>query len=254
MPRYFVQLAYNGANYNGWQIQENTPNTIQEVLQNKLSLVFSETIDVVGCGRTDTGVHAKDYIAHFDSTKPHLHLPESNSVYKLNKILPHDIAIKSIRKVTDNANARFDAIERSYEYYLHQSKNPFLTQQSLYVFGAIDFEAMNLAASYLLNVTEFTSFSKVNTQTYTNNCKVTYAQWHCINEHEYVFKISANRFLRNMVRAIVGTLLDVGKHKISLEEFKTIIEQKNRSEAGMSVPAHALFLTNILYPEHLFND
>lgn len=253
MPRYFIQLAYNGTNYNGWQIQDNTPNTIQQVLQDKLSMILSETIDVVGCGRTDTGVHAKDYYAHFDSAKTDLHIEGSNYIYKLNKVLPYEIAIKKIYSVKDDASARFDAEFRSYEYFLHSYKDPFLTESSLLFYGNLNFEAMNEAANYLLTVTDFTSFSKVNTQTKTNNCDVTYAKWVKLNDTQFVFKITANRFLQNMVRAIVGTLLEVGKGKINLEEFKTIVNNKNRSGAGMSVSGHALYLTDIHYPKSIFN-
>jgi tRNA pseudouridine38-40 synthase len=253
MPRYFIQLAYNGANFNGWQIQDNTPNTIQEVLEIKMSMILSETIKVVGCGRTDTGVHAKDYYAHFDSEKTDLNLTDANYVYKLNKVLPYEIAIKKIYSVRDEASSRFDAEYRSYEYFLHSYKNPFLTNSSLLYYGDLNFEAMNEAASHLLTVTDFTSFSKVNTQTKTNNCNVIFAQWFKLNDTEFVFKITANRFLQNMVRAIVGTLLEVGKGKMSLDEFKIIIENKNRSGAGMSVSGYALYLTNIQYPETIFN-
>lgn len=252
MPRYFIQLAYNGTNFHGWQVQDNTPLTVQHVLQEKMSMIIGHPIEVVGCGRTDAGVHAKDYYAHFDSEKTDLHT-DKNYVYKLNKVLPFEIAIKKIYSVKDEASARFDAVSRTYDYLIHRSKSPFLFNSSLYVFGDIDFKAMNEAASYLLTVEDFTSFSKVNTQTFTNNCTVTFAQWIKQNEDEYVFKISANRFLRNMVRAIVGTLLEVGKGKLTIEEFKTIVNNKNRSDAGMSAPGHALYLTDIQYPEIIFN-
>lgn len=253
MPRYFIQLAYNGSAFNGWQIQDNTPNTVQQVLQDKLSMILSESIKIVGCGRTDTGVHAKDYYAHFDSEKMNLHLSESNCVYKLNKVLPFEIAIKNIYAVKEEANARFDAEFRTYDYYLHSFKNPFLTHSSLLMYGDLNYEAMNEAADHLLTVTDFTSFSKLNTQTKTNDCNVVYAKWTKLNDAEFVFTITANRFLQNMVRAIVGTLLEVGKGKIDLNEFKTIVENKNRSSAGMSVAGHALYLTNIQYPKSVFN-
>ena len=254
MPRYFIQLAYNGTNYNGWQVQDNTPNTVQQILNEKLSMIIGHPVEVVGCGRTDTGVHARDYYAHFDSEKTDLHQPGTNYVYKLNKVLPFQIAVSKIILVKDNASARFDAQLRTYEYLVHTFKNPFLFDGSLYVFGDINFEAMNEAAAYLLTVTDFTSFSKVNTQARTNNCNIIFAQWLKQNDHEYVFKITANRFLRNMVRAIVGTLLEVGKGKITFEEFKTIVSDKNRSNAGMSVPAHALYLTQVRYPETIGNN
>jgi tRNA pseudouridine38-40 synthase len=254
MPRYFIQLAYNGSAFNGWQIQDNTPNTVQQELQDKLSMILSEVIKVVGCGRTDTGVHAKDYYAHFDSEKVYLHLPESNVIYKLNKVLPFEIAVKQIYSVKDEANARFDAEFRTYEYYLHSFKNPFLTNSSLLVYGDLNFEAMNVAANYLLSVSDFTSFSKINPQTKTNICNVVHAKWIALNDNEYVFTITANRFLQNMVRAIVGTLLEVGKGKISFGDFKQIIESKRRSNAGMSVAGHALYLSEIQYPKSIFND
>ncbi len=254
MPRYFIQLSYNGTNYNGWQKQENTPNTVQQVLHEKLSMIMGRNIEVVGCGRTDTGVHARDYFAHFDCDKTDLHLPESNYVYKLNKVLPFEIAAKKIYVVNDSASARFDAESRTYDYLIHRSKNPFIFNSSLYVYGHLNVELMNTAAEHLLAVIDFTSFSKVNTQNKTNNCSVTFAKWIKLNDDEYVFKITANRFLRNMVRAIVGTLLEIGKEKITLEEFKTIIANKNRSDAGMSAPAHALYLVHIQYPEALLNN
>lgn len=253
MPRYFIQLAYNGTNYNGWQIQDNTPNTVQQITQEKLSLIIGRSIEVVGCGRTDTGVHAKDYYAHFDSEKTDLHLEGANYIYKLNKVLPYEIVVKKIYSVKDEASARFDAEFRSYEYFLHTFKDPFLTTSSLLFYGDLNFDAMNEAASHLLSVTDFTSFSKVNTQTKTNNCNVTFAQWTKLNDAQYVFKITANRFLQNMVRAIVGSLLEIGKGKINLEEFKTIVANKNRSGAGMSVSGHALYLTSIQYPTSIFN-
>lgn len=252
MPRYFIQLAYNGTNYNGWQVQENTPDTVQQVLQEKMSIILGKPIEVVGCGRTDAGVHAKDYYAHFDFEHIDVANSDTKEVFKLNKILPKDIVVKKIFIVKDEASARFDAESRTYEYFIHRFKNPFIHESSLYVFGTLDFEKMNEASYFLLSVQDFTSFSKVNTQTFTNNCMVTFAQWIQINKEEYVFKITANRFLRNMVRAVVGTLLEVGKGKISLDEFKTIVNNKNRSDAGMSAPGHALYLSHIQYPQSVF--
>lgn len=254
MPRYFIQLAYNGTNYHGWQVQDNTTQTVQQVLQDKLSIILNQKIELVGCGRTDTGVHAKDYYAHFDSEINGLHLLEGNYVFKFNKILPKDIAIKSIFLVKDDASSRFAAESRTYDYFIHRHKNPFLNESSLYVFGNLNIELMNEAATYLYSVTDFTSFSKVNTQTFTNNCTVTFAQWIKISDEEFVFKITANRFLRNMVRAIVGTLIEVGKEKITLDDFKIIVENKNRSDAGTSAPAHALYLVDIHYPKTIFSE
>lgn len=252
MQRYFIQLSYNGSQYNGWQIQDNTVNTIQQVLQDKLSVLLAAQTVVVGCGRTDTGVHAKDYYAHFDSEKDNLHLLESNLVYKLNKILPNDIAVSHIKKVVDAANARFDAIDRTYYYHIHLHKSPFSHQSSAFIYGHLDFDLMNEAANHLLSVTDFTSFSKLNTQTKTNNCVVTKALWQKTNDSEWVFVITANRFLHNMVRSIVGTLLLVGKQKITIDDFKQIVESRDRGKAGMSAPAHALYLQEIRYPQEIF--
>jgi tRNA pseudouridine38-40 synthase len=253
MPRYFIKLAYNGFAYHGWQIQDNTAATVQEVIQNKLSLLLGTPTEIVGCGRTDTGVHAKTYYAHFDNPNTDLVSLEKNLVFKLNKVLPDDISIDEITRVKDNASARFDATSRTYDYLIHRHKNPFLTNASLYLFGQLNIDLMNEAAQTLLLYEDFTSFSKVNTQTFTNNCEITSAKFIKLNENEYVFKITANRFLRNMVRAIVGTLLEVGKNKITVDEFKKIIESKNRSHAGMSAPAHALYLSEITYPSTIFN-
>ncbi len=254
MPRYFIQLAYNGTNYHGWQVQDNTTQTVQQVLQDKLSIILNQKIELVGCGRTDTGVHAKDYYAHFDSEIKGLHLLEGNYVFKFNKILPKDVAVKSIFLVKEDASARFAAESRTYDYFIHRFKSPFINEGSLYVFGNLNIDLMNEAASHLLSVNDFTSFSKVNTQTFTNNCIVTFAQWIKLSNDEFVFKITANRFLRNMVRAIVGTLLEVGKEKLSIDQFKTIVSNKSRSDAGTSAPAHALYLVDIQYPKTIFNE
>jgi tRNA pseudouridine38-40 synthase len=253
MPRFFIQLSYNGTKYNGWQVQENTPHTIQQVLEEKLSMLFQEKIELTGCGRTDTGVHAKNYFAHFDCAKD-LSENVSHWLYKMNIILPNDISVRSIHKVSMEAHARYDALSRTYHYYLHQFKDPFLTDSSWYLYGPLDFEKMNEAAKILLSVDDFTSFSKLNTQVKTNICKITEARWEKTAESEWRFVISADRFLRNMVRAIVGTLVEVGKGKISIEDFKKLISEKNRSEAGMSAPAQALFLWDIKYKEGLFLD
>lgn len=249
MPRFFIQLSYNGARYNGWQVQENTPHTIQQLIEEKLGMLLKEKVEITGCGRTDTGVHAKYYFAHFDfSSTPDL----QQLVYKLNLVLPPDIAVQTILPVKDDAHARFSATSRTYHYFLHQAKNPFLDTLSWYYYGALDFDRMNKAAELLLNTSDFTCFSKLNTQVKTNNCKVTEARWEQVNPQEWRFVITADRFLRNMVRAIVGTLMMVGKDKITVEEFAEIIEEKKRAEAGMSAPAHALFLTDIKYPETIF--
>jgi tRNA pseudouridine38-40 synthase len=254
MARYFLKLSYNGTAYNGWQIQENTPNTIQQVLQDKMSLLLKENIELVGCGRTDTGVHAKNYIAHFDCQSKNLIANKEHWIYKFNTLLPSDIAVHNIYQVDDKTHARFDALSRTYYYFIRRNKNPFTDRYSYYVFGDLDFELMNKAAAILLEYTDFTSFSKLNSQTKTNNCKITKAVWQKSGEQEWRFTIRADRFLRGMVRAIVGTLLMVGKNKLSLHDFRNIIEAKNRAKAGNNAPAHALFLTGIEYPKDCYSE
>lgn len=253
MARYFLTISYDGSNYNGWQIQQNTPNTIQHVLENKLSLILGEKISVIGCGRTDTGVHAKNYVAHIELLKPLEKENDSHLLYKLNKILPPDISILKINAVHETAHARFDAVERTYYYYLSQQKNPFRKAYTYFLFGEIDIDLMNEAALILLKHEDFKCFSKVNTDNKTTNCKITYAKWLACGENEWFFKIKANRFLRGMVRAIVGTLILVGRKKITLNEFEKIIESKDRTKAGQNVPANALFLSGIKYPKHIYN-
>ncbi|MCX6231098.1 MAG: tRNA pseudouridine(38-40) synthase TruA [Bacteroidetes bacterium] len=250
MSRYFLHFAYNGKNYHGWQLQDNAP-TIQAVLNKNLSLFFRTEIELCGAGRTDTGVHAKDYYAHFD-----LHTPLNNDdipllVHKLNGFLNEDIVIYNIIPVKDHAHARFDAISRTYNYYISFKKDIFNFDNCYTIYGSLNIDLMNEAASLLMDYTDFSSFSKSNTQTKTNNCKIYSAFW-LHEEDKLIFSITADRFLRNMVRAIVGTLLEIGFNKISLDDFKQIIESKNRSEAGWSVPAKALFLTEIKYPDNIF--
>lgn len=252
MQRYFIQLSYDGTAYHGWQIQENTFRTIQQVINEMLSRLLNEPVFITGCGRTDTGVHAKQYYAHFDCTKD-LKDDEAKWIFKFNHALPPDIAIQKIIRVEANANARFDAVARTYEYHIHRKKNPFLVNRSYYMYFDLDVEKMNEAAKVLFEYIDFSSFAKSNTQNFTNNCKIYKADW-CIKEEQLIFTISADRFLRNMVRAIVGTLINVGKGKISLDEFKMIIEKKNRSSAGLSVPACGLYLTNITYPMNYLNE
>jgi tRNA pseudouridine38-40 synthase len=252
MSRYFIKLAYNGGNYNGWQVQDNTPNTIQQILEEKLVMLLQESIEVTGCGRTDTGVHARNFYAHFTCRNTDLTENASHWVYKLNTVLPSDISVFSILKVKDEAHARYDAVARTYNYYIHQHKNPFMEHFSWYQYGYIDFDLMNKAAEILLDTKDFSSFSKLNTQVKTNICYVSEASWMQLSEHEWCFVITADRFLRNMVRAIVGTLLLVGRNKITLSDFKKIIGEKNRTEAGMSAPAHGLFLAEVQYPEELY--
>lgn len=247
--RYFLQLSYKGTHYHGWQVQPNAV-TVQETLTEALLTILREDLEVTGAGRTDTGVHASYFIAHFDSKQEDLH-QDKKLLFKINGYLPKDIAINQIFKVKDDAHARFDAIERTYHYYIHQQKDPFINESSFYLSHNLDVELMNQACKLLYQFSDFTSFSKLHTDVKTNNCKIKNALW-LQDVHKLTFTITADRFLRNMVRAIVGTLIELGKHKISLENFIQIIENKNRSEAGVSVPAHGLFLTNITYDHNIF--
>jgi tRNA pseudouridine38-40 synthase len=248
MPRYFIFLQYKGSHYHGWQNQPNAI-TVQQVLEEKLSILLKEKVETTGCGRTDTGVHAKEFVAHFDteSTLPKL---VEHFLYKINCLLPGDISVYNLIEVTPQAHARFDAISRTYEYYITTSKDPFNTEFAFFYPWSLNIELMNKAAGILLQYTDFTSFSKLHTDVKTNNCKISEACWK-VNGNKLVFTITADRFLRNMVRAIVGTLIDVGKEKIDLSQFCNILDSKNRSYAGVSVPPQGLFLTKILYPSAL---
>ncbi len=242
--RYFIELAYKGTNFHGWQRQPSVP-TVQETLESALSKKLNTPIDIVGAGRTDTGVHASFFVAHFD-TELIFDIPKT--IYGLNHLVGQDIVIYNMYKVEEDKHARFDATLRTYEYYITYRKNPFLRELRTYYPKALNIEKMNEASNILLNYDDFTSFSKLHTDTKTNLCSITEAYWRN-NGHEIIFKISANRFLRNMVRAIVGTLLEVGLEKISLEQFIGIIEGKNRSLAGASAPAEGLFLADIRYKD-----
>lgn len=246
--RYFLYLSFDGKNYHGWQIQPNAMS-VQERLQECLRTLLQQEISVVGAGRTDAGVNAQMMVCHLD-------LPDASIaswlLHRLNRILPADIAAYRLVRVEDTAHARFDATARTYHYNIYLSKNPFARHYALRIFDKPDFTLMNDAAAYLLQVRDFTSFSKVHTDTQTNNCKVSLAHWRQIEADQWRFEITADRFLRNMVRAIVGTLLDVGRGKLTLEGFRQTIEKRNRCAAGESVPGHALSLVHIEYPEHLF--
>lgn len=243
MKRYFIRLAYNGSNYHGWQVQENA-HTVQAEINEKLSLILGEQINVVGCGRTDTGVHARAFYAHFESEAVKNSLVDLR--YKLDRFLPLDIVIFDVFEVASDMHARFSAINRTYRYYINQVKDPFLNGQSYFYQGPIDVEKMKTASTYLLDYNDFTSFSKLHTQTNNNNCQIQLANWEC-SDDQLIFTITADRFLRNMVRAIVGSLLEIGKGKLEPEDLKTIIEARDRSKAGFSVPAEGLFLEEITY-------
>jgi len=246
--RYFINLSYKGTHYHGWQIQPNA-DTVQQVLNEDFSLLLGEKIKLTGCGRTDTGVHARVFYAHFDCSVKEI--VDQDFIFKINKKLPSDIAIQQIRKVEANAHARFDALSRTYEYHIQRRKEVFNTDLAHYIFGELDFAAMKAASDILAEYTDFTSFSKVDTDTKTNNCKIHLALWD-VTEESMIFTIKADRFLRNMVRAIVGTLLDVGFRRIDLNGFRKIIENRNRSDAGTSAPARGLFLTDVEYPTEIF--
>ena len=241
--RRFIQLSYDGAAYHGWQKQPNA-RSVQQTLQEALSMLLQTDIEVVGAGRTDAGVSARMMVAHFETSKA---CDNEQLVYKLNKLLPHDIAVQRIWEVPDEMHARFSATSRTYHYYIHTRKDPFVRQYSWLVTFPLDFARMNEAASRLADFDDFTSFSKVNTDTKTNLCNVTEARWTQEGENTWRFTITANRFLRNMVRAIVGTLIEVGRGRMTVDEFCQVIEQKNRCSAGDSVPGHALFLVDVSY-------
>ena len=245
--RYFFKLAYNGENYCGWQVQPNGI-AVQEVLNNAVSLLLKEEINLTGAGRTDAGVHAREFYAHFDSERQFTEQERKQFIDKMNSFLSQDIVIYDFFPVKDNFHARFDAASRTYRYYIATNKMPFHTKFTHRVFHKLDIESMNKACEKLILYQDFTSFSKIHTQTKTNNCTVTQARWFFENEL-LVFEITADRFLRNMVRSIVGTMLEVGRGKMSIEAFCEIIEHKDRSLAGVSVPAHALFLEKIVYSE-----
>lgn len=240
--RYFIKLAYNGTNYHGWQFQPNA-TSVQETLNKAVSVLLNTEINLMGAGRTDTGVHAKEMYAHFDFETP---FDIKSLIHKLNSYLPKDIAVYDIIPIHDEAHARFDATKRTYEYHINVFKDVFSQDESWYFRQELDVTLMNEAAQLLFHHTDFQCFSKVNTDVNTFDCTIFEAHWKQENS-KLVFTISANRFLRNMVRAIVGTLVNVGLHKITLDDFSEIIKSKNRENAGFSVPAHGLYLTKIDY-------
>lgn len=246
MNRYFMYLAYNGTNYCGWQIQPNGLS-IQEVIEKSLATLLRISTPIVGAGRTDAGVHARQMMAHFEAEVPDIALLTN----KLNRILPNDIVIYKIVRVKEDAHARFDATCRLYRYYLTTQKDPFMYPYKYKVHGNIDVEMMNKCSQVLFEYIDFTSFSKLHTDVKTNDCKITCAQWKQEGQ-DYIFTIQANRFLRNMVRAIVGTLLEAGRGKLDEAGMRRIIEAKDRNVAGFSVPGNALFLEEIDYPDHIF--
>ncbi len=245
--RYFIELSYHGKNYHGWQKQPNA-RSIQETIEKAISLLLREEISIVAAGRTDAGVHAKKMFAHFNTITQ---FKSGDLIHKLNSFLPPDIAIYAIHPVTEEAHARFDALSRSYQYHIHTTKNPFLNDLSWEYKLPLNVEEMNKASTILLNHTNFKSFSKTKTDVKTYICNIKEAYWE-EKENRLIFHITADRFLRNMVRAIVGTLIEIGQGKIAAEEMENIINYQDRSKAGFSVPAHGLYLTEIIYPKKIF--
>ena len=241
--RYFITLSYDGTRYHGWQVQPNGIS-VQGELQRGLSLLLRQSVAVTGAGRTDAGVHARMMVAHFD-TEADVDCPQL--AYKLNKLLPRDIAVQQVKLVADDMHARFSARARTYYYYIHTQKSPFLCHYSCQMHYQLDFSLMNQAAALLLEYDDFGAFCKSHADVKTTLCTVTKAEWRPLADGQWVFEISANRFLRNMVRAVVGTLIEVGRHRLTLDAFRRVIETGRRTEAGESMPANALFLQSIEY-------
>ena len=246
--RYFLELAYHGAAYHGWQRQPNAIS-VQEKVEECLSTLTRKRMEVVGAGRTDTGVHAKQLFAHFDAQTE----LDQEFVFRVNSILPKDIALISIKAVKPEAHARFDALSRSYEYHVVLEKDPFSLGTAFYVKRELEVGKMNEAAGILMHYSDFKCFSRSRTDVKTYQCRIDHAYWEEMDK-ELVFHIKADRFLRNMVRAIVGTLLEIGAGKMKVEDLRKVIESRNRCEAGASVPAHGLYLTKVEYPGEIFLD
>ena len=246
--RYFAELKYDGAAYCGWQRQPDAP-TVQRTIEEALSKIMRSPTEIVGAGRTDTGVNASYYVAHFDIDRE-FDIPQT--VYKLNLMLPHDISIDSITSVSSEAHARFDAREREYTYFMSPKKNPFLRNSAWLYYVPLDVERMNEAAAVLLETSDFTTFAKLNSNNKTNICRVYRAEWQVGNDGVLRFTIRADRFLRNMVRAIVGTLVDVGRGRYTVEEFREIVESRDLSRSSSGAPPQGLFLSDIIYPKEIF--
>lgn len=244
--RLFIHFQYDGTNYHGWQIQPNG-NTVQEELQKALSVILRQPIEVVGAGRTDTGVHARHMVAHLELPTIPSDCSPGSLAYKLNRLLPRDISVLRIEPVADDMHARFSATSRRYHYYISTRKDPFARQYSWQIHWLLDFDKMNEAAKMLIGEKDFASFCKVGSDVKTTMCNLTHAQWVKDSETNWHFEIAANRFLRNMVRAVVGTLIEVGRGRMTLEQFQSVLSQKSRSAAGESVPANGLFLEEVSY-------
>jgi len=242
--RYFIWFSYDGTRYHGWQLQPNGI-TVQSELQRCLSLLLREDVSLTGAGRTDTGVHARQMAAHFDTGQV---FDASQLTHKLNGLLPTDISVDRIDSVAPEMHARFSATSRTYRYYIHLHKDPFVLQYSLEVHYQLDFALMNEAGRILMEYADFGAFCKAGSDVKTTLCHVTHAQWHQTSPTTWYFEITANRFLRNMVRAVVGTLVEVGRGRLSLDDFRRVIEGGRRTQAGESMPAKALFLEKVEYP------
>jgi tRNA pseudouridine38-40 synthase len=243
IQRYFIYFCYDGSRYHGWQTQPNA-HTVEQEMEQALSTLLRREVLLTGAGRTDAGVHARLMVAHFDTDAP---VDEVQLAYKLNRLLPADIGVRRIEAVGSDMHARFSATSRTYRYYIHTQKNPFRRNSSCELHYQLDFDRMNEAAAMLLEYSDFGAFCKSHTDVKTTLCHVTEARWEPLSEHEWCFVISANRFLRNMVRAVVGTLIDVGRNRLSLDDFRRVIEGRKRTEAGESMPGKALFLEDIKY-------
>jgi tRNA pseudouridine38-40 synthase len=245
--RYFLELAYKGSKYHGWQVQANA-HTVQKEVNTALSVILRKPIETMGSGRTDTGVHARQQFLHFDFPEK---LERPNLMKRLNGILPKDIAVHDVREVRPDAHARFDAEWRKYEYHISLHKNPFEIELSWQYFYNLDIRKMNEASGLLLHHQDFECFSRVKTEVHHFKCEIKEAYWEQ-KEQQLIFHITANRFLRGMVRSIVGTLVEVGEGKLDLIGFQAILESKNRSKAGSSVPPHGLYLCRVVYPDSIF--
>jgi len=246
MPRYFINMAYDGSDYCGWQIQPNA-KSVQQVLEHALTTLLQAKISVTGAGRTDTGVHASFFVAHFDTGEP-LEKPAEQLIFKLNRFLPPDIVVNQIHQVHDEMHARFSATFRTYHYHISTIKPLYTRNYSYHIYGPLDTAEINRCCEIILSTTDFTSFSKLHTDVKTNNCKVLQAEWKEV-ENGFLFEIKADRFLRNMVRSLVGTLLEVGQGKLDMNGFREIVKAKDRNKAGPSVPAKGLFLVDIGYKD-----
>ncbi len=247
--RYFIFISYKGTSYHGWQLQPDSV-TVQKILEDALSTILNEKTDTTGAGRTDAGVHARVFCAHFESSSGEL-ANNKKLITRLNRYLPKDISVSGIRRVLPDAHARFSAVSRTYRYYITTAKDPFTEESAWFLQHPPDIAAMNKGCSILLKHKDFTSFSKLHSDVRTNDCRIIKAEW-VQDNNMFIFTIKADRFLRNMVRAIVGTMVEIGRGKISIEDFKKIIMAKDRGKAGKSVPAKGLFLEDIEYPQEIF--